>query len=168
MLHNFERSLAISHNYSEAPWWNEIYKRAFNGLVTTVSVRQDGWAQRAGVDRVIVLKCGRIITVDEKVRQKDYGDIALERWSNESRKIPGWIQKPLNCDFIAYAVAPSKCCYLLPTLILQKAWRMYGRQWIKDYDRIAANNGSYVTVSVGVPVEILMSALSNAMLLTWS
>ena len=26
----------------------------------------------------------------------------LERWSNEQAQTPGWVQKPLACDFIAY------------------------------------------------------------------
>lgn len=51
-----------------------------------VSVRDDGWAQRGGIDRVITLACGRTIKIDEKVRKEDWPDILLERWSDEQRK----------------------------------------------------------------------------------
>jgi hypothetical protein len=57
-------------------------------------------------------------------------DILLEQWSDEARRVPGWVQKPLACDFIAYAFAPSRRCYLLPVALLQRAWRLNGREWI--------------------------------------
>lgn len=168
MIHDFAESLARSHNYANAPWWTEVYRIAFPSLRACVDIRDDGWAQRAGIDRQIVLACGRNITVDEKVREKDWPDIALERWSNEARKIPGWIQKPLLCDFIAYAFVPSQTCYLLPTLTLQRAWRLHGRDWCSRYPEIRANNSTYTTVSVGVPIDVLFQALSDAMRVVWS
>jgi hypothetical protein len=167
MTHNFRQSLAKAQQYEDAPWWGAVYQRAFAGVESMVSVRQDGWAQRAGIDRVITLRCGRVIRVDEKVREKDWGDILLERWSDEQKKVPGWVQKPLACDFIAYAFVPSATCYLLPTLTLQKAWRANGKDWVERYKEIRADNGSYVTVSVAVPTAELFAALSDAMRVTW-
>ena len=66
-------------------------------------------------------------TVDEKVRTNDWPDVLLERWSDEARRIPGWVEKPLACDFIAYAFAPAGTCLLLPVAALQRAWRQHGR-----------------------------------------
>lgn len=130
-------------------------------------VRGDGYWQRSGVDRLIVLKSTKVIKIDEKVREKDYGDILLERWSSVEQKQPGWVQKPLECDFIAYAVAPSRRCYLLPVQTLQRAWRSCGLKWIDKYGvRNAANRG-YTTQNVPVPVDELMAALADAMVVTW-
>ena len=53
---------------------------------------------------------------DEKVRAEDWPDILLEQWSDEDRRAPGWVQKPLACDYIAYSFAPSGVCYLLPVM----------------------------------------------------
>jgi len=169
MTHNFEESLARSQAYEDAPWWAAVYQKAFGvqNVLAAVSVRQDGWAQRAGIDRIITLKCGRVIRVDEKVRKKDWPDILLERWSDESRQSPGWVQKPLACEFIAYAFVPSATCYLLPTLSLQRVWRHHGRRWVEDYREVRADNGSYVTVSVPVPTDVLMSAIADAMRINW-
>lgn len=167
MTHNFKASLARSQEYEAAPWWSAVYQAAFSGVESMVSVRQDGWAQRAGIDRVITLRCGRVIRVDEKVREKDWGDILLERWSDERRKVPGWIQKPLACDFIAYAFVPSATCYLLPTLTLQKAWRLNGKEWVERHKEIRADNGSYTTVSCAVPKGELFAALTDAMCVSW-
>lgn len=162
--HNFADSLALSNTYADAPWWLDIYRRAFPNLVSAVSVRDDGWAQRGGIDRVLTLACGRTYTVDEKVRTNDWPDILLEQWSDEARRSPGWVQKPLACDFIAYAFAPSRKCYLLPVVPLQRAWRQRGRQWVQSYGQRRAKNPGYVSASVPVPIETLMPAMVEAML----
>ena len=164
-IHRFADSLRLSESFSEAPWWTDLYRKAFPSLVSAVSVRDDGWAQRGGIDRVITLACGRVFTVDEKVRTNDWPDILLERWSDEQRATPGWIQKPLACDFIAYAFAPSRRCYLLPVAPLQRAWRMNGRHWIDLYGERRALNPGYRTSNVPVPIETLMGAIAAAMVL---
>lgn len=163
--HDFHASLALSDSYADAPWWLDIYRRAFPTLVSAVSVRDDGWAQRGGIDRILTLACGRVFTVDEKVRTNDWPDILLERWSDEERRKAGWIQKPLACDFIAYAFAPSRRCYLLPFAPLQRAWRMNGRHWIEQYGQRQAFNPGYRSTSVPVPIQTLMDAISAAMVL---
>lgn len=174
-VHNFKESLKKSEQYVDAPWWLDVYREAFPTLQAHVSVREDGWAQRAGIDRVLTLECGRTITVDEKVRERDYGDILLEYWSNAERQIRGWVCKPLACDFIAYAVAPTSTCYLLPTLTLRSAWRKNAEKWIslgrqkKDgFQWCPAKNGTYTTVSVAVPKDVLMTAMRDAMVVSWS
>jgi len=166
-VHDFDDSLALSHQYSNARWWLEVYRKAFPNMRACVNVRKDGWAQRAGIDRVLTLECGRQIKIDEKVRLENWDDILLERWSDEARRIPGWIQKPLACDFIAYAFVPTCTCYLLPTLTLQRAWRLCGRDWCARHKEIRAHNPNYVTVSVAVPIAELFAAISNAMRIQW-
>jgi hypothetical protein len=167
MIHDFNNSLEKSHQYADAPWWGEVYRQAFPGLQASVSVRADTWAQRAGIDRVLTLISGRTITIDEKVRERDWPDILLERWSSEETRIPGWIQKDLHCEFIAYAFVPSATCYLLPTLTLQRAWRLYGREWIARYQEIRARNNDYTSVSVAVPTDVLFGAIGDAMCVHW-
>src|SRR5688572_29161879 len=103
VVHDFGASLAQSNRHTDAPWWRDVYRTAFPSLRSMVSVKEDGWAQRGGIDRVLTLSSGRTIYVDEKVREKDYGDIILEQWSDVERRKPGWIQKPLACEYIAYA-----------------------------------------------------------------
>ncbi|SFS12364.1 hypothetical protein [Sphingomonas jatrophae] len=156
----------MSEAHADSDWWMDTYRRAFPRLRSAVAVRQDGWAQRAGVDRVLTLACGRTFTVDEKVRAEEWPDILLEQWSDESRRVPGWVQKPLACDFIAYAYAPSGVCYLLPVVPLQRAWRLNGRDWIKRYGTRRAQNVGYVTANVPVPRSVLLVAIAEAMILS--
>jgi len=161
-MHDFATSLAASHAVSDAPFWAEIYAKAFPGGIM-IDHRQDGEHQRAGVDRSIILPNSKQVLVDEKARFTDYGDILLEYWSDEARKIPGWVCKPLRCDFIAYAIVPRGWCYLLPVLALQSAWRAHGDKWIEQHRRIEANNKTYRTISVGVPLATLFAAIGQAL-----
>jgi hypothetical protein len=162
--HDFRTSLALSDSYADASWWMDIYRKAFPTLVGAVSVRNDGWAQRGGIDRVLTLACGRTYTVDEKVRTNDWPDILLEQWSDEERRKPGWVQKPLACDFIAYAFAPSRRCYLMPVALLQRAWRINGRKWVASHGQRRARNPGYVSTNVPVPIPELERAITGAML----
>lgn len=162
-VHDFQSSLALSNRHSDAPWWLDLYRQAFPSLVSAVSVRDDGWAQRGGIDRVLTLACGRTYTVDEKVRTNDWPDILLEEWSDEARRSPGWVLKPLACDFIAYAFAPSRRCYLLPVAPLQRAWRFHGGEWTQAYGYRRARNPGYMTACVPVPIPVLMREIMRAM-----
>ncbi len=174
MIHSFAESLALSHAQEDAPWWAEVYSRAFPGFHSMMSVRDDGWAQRGGVDRVITLKSGKTVTVDEKVRSQSFPDILLERWSNRERQAPGWIQKDLACDFIAYAFVLDARCYLFPFLPLRAAWLANGRDWIArgaagedGFRTVLAQNGGYTTESVAVPIPELLAAVHRAQVVDW-
>ena len=174
-IHDFKECLAFSHEYANASWWIECYRSAFPNLASCVEVRSDGWAQRAGIDRVLTLACGKTVKIDEKVRKDDYGDILLEAWSNKEREVLGWVRKPLDCDFIAYAVIPTRTCYLLPTLILQKTWRDNVREWWElgkarrsGFRIVDARNSGYTTQSLAVPTGILLSCLTKSIVVQWT
>lgn len=161
-VHRFEESNSLAAQYGN-DWWLPIYRQAFPTLMSAVAVAQDGWAQRGGIDRLLTLSCGRTFTVDEKIRTEDWPDVLLERWSDEARRVPGWVQKSLAADFIAYAHAPAATCVLLPVPALQRAWRQHGRQWIGLYGQRRAVNPGYTSVSVPVPRGVLMQAIVEAM-----
>lgn len=168
VVHDFHECLARSQANQDAEWWPAVYKAAFPNMVSIQKITSDGWAQRGGIDRIVILRSGKTLTVDEKVRAKSYDDILLERWSNTERKSPGWIQQALACDYIAYAIIPTKTCYMLPFQQLRVAWIRNGREWIVKYPEIKAVNKGYVTTSVAVPVGVLMGAIQDAMTVSWS
>jgi hypothetical protein len=176
--HVFADSLATSHAHADAPWWPIVYKMAFPTSTGTRDQRADGWAQRAGIDRFVDLSDGTSLKIDEKVRTKDYPDILLERWSSRESRTPGWIQKDLSCDFIAYAFIPTETCYLLPFQVLRRVWREQGREWIakaeqKDKDKrhgfavVEAENPTYTTESITVPIPVLLDAIRDALVIHW-
>jgi hypothetical protein len=169
-MNNFRNDLAFSHACEEMDCWREIYSLAFPTMSAMVDHRQDGQHQRAGIDRTIVLANGKSITVDEKVRRKDYGDVLLEYISNDRTQSPGWIEKHLLCDFIAYAVLPTGKAYLLPVIQLQIAWQKNKESWMdmatskrNGYRLCSAKNDYYNTQSISVPVRDLFAAIGSAL-----
>jgi len=184
--HDFAASLTYSHSQADQPWWEQVYRRAFPDFVAMVDLRRDGWHQRAGRDRAVVLASGRTIYVDEKVRRKAYDDVAVEVWSTYPKNgrppyppvvgaEPGWARKPLDCDWLAYAFAPTRTCYLFPFLGVRAAFAAYGSKWIaaatteRDGFRwCVADNRRYDSISIAIPVATLRAAINDAMTVTWS
>lgn len=163
MTHSFDASLKRSHAASDLPCWKQIYERAFPALVAIVDHRQDGDHQRHGIDRSLTLDNSKQILIDEKIRYRDYGDILLEYWSNREREIRGWVCKPLLCDYICYAVAPTGRAYLLPVPQLQMAWDIHGGAWCHRFKQVSALNDGYTTVSCPVPPRILFAAIGDCL-----
>ncbi len=167
--HSFAESLAASRRVEELPFWEDVYRRAWDDVDVVRRHRANGEHQRAGIDTSILLKSSRQILIDEKFRRKDYGDILIERWSSFDREgnrgvSPGWIVKPLRIDFIAYAILPAGRLYLLPFAPLQAAWRRYGREWMKGRAIDAENeeNGqTWVTRSWAVRPDVLFAAMTE-------
>ena len=116
----------------------------------------------------MILQDSRIIRIDEKVRYRAYGDIALEYLSSVQHQKPGWVCKPLAADYIAYAIKPMGKCFLLPVVQLQLAWSRRGHEWISQYPQIDAENPGYTTRSVGVPYRELMVAIVNGLCVEFS
>lgn len=168
MQHSFAESLAKSHAAEDLAIWGEVYKKAFPTMQEMINHRQDGDHQRQGIDRSIILRNSKQITVDEKVRFKAYDDILLEVWSDKKRRVPGWVAKDLLCDYIAYAVAPLGICYLLPVPQLRVAWQKNGERWWRENFKPEADNGRWVTQSVVVPAKELMKEINAALMVEFS
>jgi len=162
-VHDFSRSLAASHGACDLPIWAQIYKRAFPGFLAMVDHREDGEHQRAGIDRSVILSNSKQILIDEKIRFKDYGDILLEYVSVDKTGAPGWVCKPQRADYIAYAVAPTGICYLLPVIQLQLAWQRNKSEWLATYRTRSAPNKTYNTLNCPVPVPVLFPAIGAAL-----
>ena len=174
-VHDFNASLDLSARHVDSPWWEEAYRAAFPTLDSMTCVRSDGWAQRGGIDRVLTLSSGKTIAVDEKVRDRDWPDFALEYWSDAKNQTKGWAIADLACDYIAYAFIPSGRCYLLPFQQLRKAMLDNGREWVAAYRdpaiHLARNrrgSRSWETHFVPVPIDVVLDALTDAMLVSFT
>lgn len=168
MVSDFYDDLKFSQEQSAQSWWEDVYKQAFPDMVAMTDVRGKTRLQFAGVDRLITTSAGRVWRIDEKVRREDYGDILLEFISNHKTRSPGWVAKDLECDFIAYAIKPSRCCFLLPVPPLQRAWQKHSSAWLKEYGEKQAYNKGYTTLNCPVPFKELMRKISEAMYFRWS
>ncbi len=172
-FNDFRECLAQSHAAEDLSVWEEVYRKAFPGMVGMVSYRQDGFWQREGIDRGILLNNTKQIFIDEKIRGtnkitgKVYEDISLEYISNNTNGAAGWVCKQLRADYIAYLIAPIGKCYLLPVIQLQQAWELYGREWRTrprqgdSYGERSARNNGYLTWFCPVPVPELFSKIGS-------
>lgn len=165
MGRDFHADNAYSLAASGETFWLAVYRKAFPTM-TRCEICTDTTRQRQGIDRVLTLSNGRTVNVDEKKRAQEYGDILLEYVSALEYKTPGWIEKDLAIDYLAYAFMRSHRCYLFPWPMLHRAWVQYGQAWKDKYGKVTAKTktggSTYQTLSVPVPIAILRQAVSTA------
>lgn len=162
MIHSFRERLAWSEDASCEPFWDAVYRKAFPNLSNHMVCTGNTISQHSGIDRVIHLANGKTLYVDEKKRDKDYGDILLEYISVDKTGAPGWMEKDLVIDYLAYAIMPTKQCHLFSWPMLRRAWLHYKHDWIAMYPRVEAKNNGYVTISVAVPLSVVRNATRDA------
>lgn len=164
-MNDFKEQLKYSENASHEPFWQAIYKKAFPDMVSNMVCDGNNQSQRLGIDRVIHLKSGKTLYVDEKKRTKEYRDVLLEYISNDKTGAPGWMEKDLLIDYLAYAFMPSRRCYLYPWQMLRRVWIHYKNAWIQEYKIPPAKNRYYNTLSVAIPTKVLNDAVKTAMII---
>ncbi len=159
----FSVDLAYSLEERDNEMFDGLYSRIFPGLAR-VELVTDISKQRLGIDKILHFSSGFQVTIDEKKRRTDYGDIALElrHEYDNGAKTKGWLLN-CQCNYVVYAIMPSKKVYLLPSLLLKKAWLTHRREWRQDYEEISSLNRGYKTISLPIPTEVLLEAVSKEM-----
>lgn len=155
--HSFRDSLAKSEQIAAAPWWTEVYREYFGPeFVEAVQIPEDTLGQRLGIDRTVILSTGRVLRVDEKVRYGSYGDVLLEFDSGHG---PGWVCKATLTDYVLYVTLGLRRAVFLEVNALQRAWRNHGENWKGMYGVKIAENATYASRSVAVPLHELLAAM---------
>ena len=150
---------------SKFPYRKDCYALAFPGIKQIQDNPHDGALQRLGVDCLVSFNNGGLISIDEKVRGtnaktgKCYNDIAIEEFSDEKGKKPGWLLKESKCDFVAYVIGPLGIVHILPFKPLLEAWLANGESWKQWAKPIRAWNNGYTTLSWGIDVETVFAAV---------
>lgn len=169
MAHDFREQLEYSQQASGESFWDAVYRKAFPGLVGHIAVGGKVQAQYRGVDRLIYLGNDAVLKVDEKKRRRERADILLEHVSVDQPFKPGWIERDLAIDYIAYAFLDSRKVYLLPWPLLRKAWLENGDEWKRKAESrqegfgvVTAENRGYKTHSVAVPIKRLYAAINRS------
>ena len=146
---------------TDDPFWDGVYRKAFPNLVNHMATVGDHASQRMGIDRIILLANGRTVYIDEKKREKEYGDILLEYISVDTTGAPGWIEKDLAIDYLAYAFINSGRCYLFSWPLLRQAWAVYGERWKAAYSPVCGANRGYKSYSLPIPIPTLQRAIAR-------
>ena len=164
-VHSFQNDLQGSETDELQKWWERRYKR-FPGIVSLVRNQADNEAQRRGVDTLVFTANDRVFRIDEKCDTYPPKNYFLEYVSVDRFGAPGWIEKPLSCDFIAYGFINHNRCDFLPWPLLQLAWQQNGELWKRTYRPSSVQNSSYQTKGVPVPRGVVWNAMYNCMSLT--
>ena len=176
-MNDFKKDLEFSHSASDDPMWTIIYGRAFPGFKSMTDNRCDSQMQRVGVDRTLIMRSGKAVYIDEKARRPDKYtgtesfknniDIMLEYVSNDRKKSPGWSEKDLFCDYIAYNIIAIKRCFLFPVPQMQSAWFANKEAWLNLYGTRAAKNYGYKTLNYPVPYKVLYREILGLFHVEW-
>lgn len=159
-LNNFHDDLKFADTLSAV--LDQFYLSRLPGAVRVEKVT-DLVMQRKGVDKIVHLRDGRQIKIEEKIRRKEWPDILLEIKSRGDK--PGWL---FNCqaDYLAYVYKESMTVRFIPVLSLQMAWMKNGADWERRYGTREAYNstlGGYKSVNIPVPRERLAKDLLQTM-----
>ncbi len=165
MMHDFKERLAFSEQHQHDDFWIAIYKKAFRNMVSQMSCYGDNQSQRLGIDRIIHLSSGKTLNIEEKLRETVYDDICLEYLSNDRTGAIGWIEKELLTDYFAYAFLPIKKVYLFPWVMLQRAWFNKKHEWLSFFKCNTADNKTYKTHFVSIPINILIKTVAEAQII---
>lgn len=162
----FQADLAYGESFADEPAWGEYYSRVFPNLAYTAKVSKDGVMQRSGIDRVVHLSNGHILTVDEKKRRGSWTDVLVEQWSDLERKKRGWsMDLEKVCDYVAYAIPKKALCYLLPFPLFRAACLHHEDEWFRAYwhERYDVQNKSWVTRNFPVSWDVVRAAICRQM-----
>lgn len=162
-MNDFKERYEFAEGGKNEDFWDNVYKKAFPNITNHMRGKKEYCqSQIQGVDRIIYLENGKTITIDEKIRETVYNDFALEFISNDVKNTPGWMEKDLSIDYLAYAFLPTKTAYLLDWRMLKRVWEHYKSEWKNKYFIAKAPNQHYVTHSVCVPIKIVLEKCSLA------
>lgn len=174
-VHHFDESVRRSESAKEHAMWRAAFERAFPGAVSIAQVASGpSQAQKLGIDYVVTLSSGRSQNIDAKARPSwDKRDVALEvehvhRGSGRSE--PGWMEKELQIDYLAYGLVKLHLVYVLPWPMLRRAWLHFREPWIAKakarrdgfFWSQANNDDRYTSCCCCVPERILLDAVRLA------
>jgi len=163
-VNDFNADLQYSLDQKECEMLDAFYCREFPNICR-IELIEDLERQRRGMDKILHFNSGYQISLDEKKRRKDYGDILLETWSQYENDRRGWLYSA-QCDYIVYAIMPTQTVYLLPVLLLKKAWHNKRDAWLGAYEEVQSHNKNYTTINIAIPIKVLMEAIQAEMKLS--
>lgn len=162
----FQRDLEESNSIQNTEWWNTVHKTAFRNVVQVRPVL-DKLTQSRGVDRVILTQAHEDapihkITIEEKLDQTSYHNMALETKSTargDDEGTPGWINKPLISNLLAYGFAQRGEVHYFDTIEFMNLWKSNEVEWKRYYGerRVYSSHARVVPV----PIDVIAGQMVN-------
>jgi hypothetical protein len=165
----FYEDLAYSNNKEDELFWENAYKTFFSDYKSMEKINNLE-LQRIGRDRIVYLKTGLEIYIDEKKRRTHYDDDIFLEYKDilkNGEERPGWMEKPLKINYLAYAIMPIRSVFLLDWQMLRKLWSINKEKWMKTYISKPAKNMGYITYGLIVPLDVLYKEIGR-MTVIWN
>jgi hypothetical protein len=185
LVHDFHERDAFSKKMGGEPSWVAFYQDLWPNATMIVRVDANSKFQEWGIDRHVYLPHGKLIAIDEKVRDPEkaidrdgdpYTDILIEEFSvfkgdrHPQNKVGWTIDSKKHCDYIAYAIPLISKCYLLPFELLRLAavsdlpkWKTLRDTKGRRCYPLDAPNPGYVTRNCGVAWPVLRASINEQM-----
>lgn len=104
-----------------------------------------------GIDYFLENESSRILNIDMKVREKDYGnnDLAIETWSCKQKQIPGWSRDfRKQTDYVCWIFKDTESMCWIPFLplvaVVTKNWQDWLNIYKKSEQQTPIGNGDYL------------------------
>jgi hypothetical protein len=162
-MNNFNTDLEYSLDISRNKDFDKFYYDIWQGQIKDIEYMDyetHKEEQLKGIDKKLILKNGKAVTIDEKCRRENYNDFFIELVSNTKTKKLGWLYYS-TCDYIVYYVEPIRKAYLLPFELLKMAWIENKVEWKKKYPIRQCLNKGYISKGICIPTSILLDSISS-------
>lgn len=179
--HNFNNKLQCSKGVLSESIEDTI-KAMLPGCVDVDGASED--EDKNGIDYWAHLESGHSVAIDVKTRergckkfwQNGLPELALEVWSNVSRKTIGWtldVSKKTEYVFYIFDQSDSNECFLIPFQLLRSAFKKNGRDWYNEFGSkiqksTDANGNTWQSEAIFVPAPVVLSAVFDVMKYTTS
>ena len=149
MMHDFTQSLEREWGLTGAPTAELFYcEQVWPGQVERFEQVFDIGQQRRGVDRLVCLKDGQTLRVEEKYHLSEWLNLPLELVSNDKTGTPGWAVDPRKeTDILVYFAVRRGWAVVIPYPRLREValeWR--DRLLTARALKSARNRGGYNTL----------------------
>jgi hypothetical protein len=165
--YRFDDRLAMSSGHVTAATIDKVLLAQIPGAL---SVHRAGMGDdRQGTDWWVKRSCGRLLSVDAKVRSSDWrsthpkeDDLALETWSVVERQRPGWTRDvEKQTDYILWLWQDTGRFCLVPFTLLCAVFADQWQAWCEKF-RVSTQftpDGQYHSQCVFVPRVVVWRAI---------
>lgn len=143
---------------------NAFYKQ--NWDIDNIEIVTDKERQVLGIDKILHLKDGTAINVDEKIESiKFTNNIVFEDMTNIATRTEGWLKDGQLTDLVVFYQVNMQKVYVIPFKLMQQQYKENKETWLENnYNRTITNktdNGYYYGRIFVVPKMEVFDFLSK-------
>lgn len=121
---------------------NDFYRQ--NWDIDSIEIVTDKERQTKGIDKILHLKDGTSINVDEKIESiKFTNNIVFEDMTNIASNTAGWLKDGQLTDLIVFYQVEMQKVYVIPFNLMLQQYKEYREIWLENnWDRVVTNKTS--------------------------